>query len=53
MKNPFVKFVCHSASYLSFLALLACASQRFERLFAKVKRHFKNSGMKNKLSFNI
>jgi len=38
MKNPFVKFVCHSASYICFLILLTCASQRFERVILKVKK---------------
>ncbi len=32
MKNPFVKFVAHSASYMCFLLLLAAASQRVERI---------------------
>lgn len=30
MKNPFVKFIAHSASYMCFLLLLAAASQRVE-----------------------
>ena len=30
MRNPFVKFISHSASYMFFLTLLALASQRFE-----------------------
>jgi hypothetical protein len=29
-KKPFVKFICHSASYIFFLLLLALASQRAE-----------------------
>ena len=37
MKNPFVKFICHSASFLCFLMLLACASQRLEQLTMQVK----------------
>ncbi|XP_057378042.1 transient receptor potential protein-like [Daphnia carinata] len=30
IKKPFVKFICHSASYLFFLSLLGLASQRVE-----------------------
>ena len=30
MKKPFIKFICHSASYMTFLVLLALASQRIE-----------------------
>ena len=32
MRNPFVKFISHSASYLFFLFLLALASQRIEHV---------------------
>ncbi|XP_066598089.1 transient receptor potential protein [Prorops nasuta] len=32
MKKPFVKFICHSASYAFFLMLLGMASQRIEYL---------------------
>ncbi|KAG8312007.1 hypothetical protein J6590_031470 [Homalodisca vitripennis] len=32
MKKPFVKFICHSASYACFLSLLGGASQRIEFL---------------------
>ncbi len=32
MKNPFVKFIAHSASYMCFLLLLAAASQRLESI---------------------
>ncbi|KAK7083512.1 hypothetical protein SK128_014326 [Halocaridina rubra] len=32
MKKPFVKFICHCASYMFFLMLLALASQRIEYL---------------------
>ncbi|XP_058806873.1 transient receptor potential protein isoform X3 [Phymastichus coffea] len=32
MKKPFVKFICHSSSYLVFLMLLGAASQRIEYL---------------------
>ena len=28
IKNPFIKFICHSSSYIFFLMLLAMASQR-------------------------
>ncbi|XP_037292191.1 transient receptor potential protein [Manduca sexta] len=30
MKKPFVKFICHSSSYMLFLSLLSLASQRAE-----------------------
>ncbi|XP_069174755.1 transient receptor potential-gamma protein-like isoform X3 [Procambarus clarkii] len=30
MRKPFIKFICHSASYLTFLCLLILASQRIE-----------------------
>ncbi|KAL5280077.1 TRPC1 family protein [Megaselia abdita] len=30
MRKPFIKFICHSASYFSFLFLLMLASQRIE-----------------------
>ncbi|CAL8109852.1 unnamed protein product [Orchesella dallaii] len=30
LKKPFVKFICHSSSYVTFLTLLAAASQRVE-----------------------
>ncbi|XP_041969078.1 transient receptor potential protein isoform X2 [Aricia agestis] len=32
MKKPFVKFICHSSSYMFFLMLLSLASQRAEYL---------------------
>ncbi|XP_045778179.1 transient receptor potential protein isoform X2 [Maniola jurtina] len=32
MKKPFVKFICHSSSYMMFLMLLSLASQRAEYL---------------------
>ncbi|XP_052744568.1 transient receptor potential protein [Bicyclus anynana] len=32
MKKPFVKFICHSTSYMMFLMLLSLASQRAEYL---------------------
>ncbi|XP_026318010.1 transient receptor potential protein-like [Hyposmocoma kahamanoa] len=32
MKKPFVKFICHSCSYMLFLCLLSLASQRIEYL---------------------
>ena len=35
-RNPFVKFLCHSASYIFFLFLLAMASQRIEYLIAEI-----------------
>ncbi|XP_025831797.1 transient receptor potential-gamma protein [Agrilus planipennis] len=33
MRKPFIKFICHSASYFTFLFLLILASQRIENLF--------------------
>lgn len=36
MRNPFVKFVSHSASYMFFLLLLALASQRIEHIILSV-----------------
>lgn len=36
LKHPFVKFVCHSASYAAFLGLLAMASQRVEKLTLEI-----------------
>jgi transient receptor potential cation channel subfamily C len=30
--KPFVKFICHSASYMFFLFLLALVSQRIEHI---------------------
>ena len=36
MRNPFVKFISHSASYLFFLMLLALASQRIEHVIISV-----------------
>ena len=35
IKNPFVKFVCHSASYIFFLILLTLASQRIEYIIVE------------------
>ncbi|XP_055340739.1 transient receptor potential-gamma protein-like isoform X2 [Paramacrobiotus metropolitanus] len=32
MRQPFIKFLCHSASYICFLGLLILASQRIESL---------------------
>ncbi|CAG7729284.1 unnamed protein product [Allacma fusca] len=32
MRKPFIKFICNSASYFTFLFLLILASQRFETL---------------------
>ncbi|KYN44525.1 Transient receptor potential protein [Trachymyrmex septentrionalis] len=36
MKKPFVKFICHSASYAFFLMLLGMASQRIEYLLIEL-----------------
>ena len=36
IKKPFIKFVCHSSSYIFFLMLLAMASQRIEYLIAEI-----------------
>ena len=35
-KKPFVKFICHSASYIFFLLLLALASQRAEMILIDI-----------------
>ncbi|XP_046475624.1 transient receptor potential-gamma protein isoform X2 [Neodiprion pinetum] len=32
MRKPFIKFICHSASYFTFLFMLILASQRIENL---------------------
>ncbi|ELT89523.1 hypothetical protein CAPTEDRAFT_172686 [Capitella teleta] len=32
MRRPFIKFICHSASYMTFLFLLILASQRIESI---------------------
>ncbi|KAK2704154.1 transient receptor potential-gamma protein-like isoform X2 [Artemia franciscana] len=34
MRKPFIKFICHSASYFTFLFLLILASQRIESTMA-------------------
>ncbi|CAG9859793.1 unnamed protein product [Phyllotreta striolata] len=36
LNKPFVKFICHSASYAFFLTLLGAASQRVEILFLEL-----------------
>lgn len=36
MRNPFVKFISHSASFMFFLMLLALASQRIEHVIISV-----------------
>ena len=36
IKNPFIKFICHSSSYIVFLMLLAMASQRIEYLIVEL-----------------
>ncbi|KAK4012303.1 hypothetical protein OUZ56_021403 [Daphnia magna] len=33
LRKPFIKFICHSASYFTFLFLLILASQRIETVF--------------------
>lgn len=33
IKKPFVKFICHSASYITFLTVLILASQRVEAFY--------------------
>ena len=35
MRNPFVKFIAHSGSYMCFLVLLAAASQRVRKIKAR------------------
>ena len=36
IKNPFIKFICHSSSYMFFLMLLAMASQRIKYLIVEI-----------------
>ncbi|XP_055594063.1 transient receptor potential-gamma protein isoform X2 [Uranotaenia lowii] len=36
MRKPFIKFICHSASYFTFLFLLMLASQRIETVIGSV-----------------
>ncbi|XP_058061235.1 transient receptor potential-gamma protein [Anopheles bellator] len=36
MRKPFIKFICHSASYFTFLFLLMLASQRIETVMGGV-----------------
>ncbi|XP_055644283.1 transient receptor potential-gamma protein isoform X2 [Toxorhynchites rutilus septentrionalis] len=36
MRKPFIKFICHSASYFTFLFLLMLASQRIETVIGGV-----------------
>ncbi|XP_029663485.1 transient receptor potential protein isoform X2 [Formica exsecta] len=47
MKKPFVKFICHSASYAFFLMLLGMASQRVEYLLIEL---FGNAWMREILA---
>ncbi|XP_065315664.1 short transient receptor potential channel 4-like isoform X2 [Gordionus sp. m RMFG-2023] len=45
MKKPFIKFICNSASYITFLVLLILASQRIENITMIVQgeqQHIKN-----------
>ena len=39
IKNPFIKFICHSSSYIFFLMLLAMASKRIEYLIVEILAH--------------
>lgn len=34
VKKPFIKFICHSASYITFLVVLILASQRVEAFYS-------------------
>lgn len=34
IKKPFIKFICHSASYITFITLLVLASQRVEAFYS-------------------
>lgn len=34
IKKPFIKFICHSASYITFLLILILASQRVEAFYS-------------------
>ncbi|XP_059485521.1 transient receptor potential-gamma protein-like isoform X4 [Neocloeon triangulifer] len=36
MRKPFIKFICHSASYFTFLFLLILASQRMENVIGEI-----------------
>ncbi|ESN98767.1 hypothetical protein HELRODRAFT_66730 [Helobdella robusta] len=37
MRRPFIKFICHSASYMTFLSLLILASQRIKSIISLAK----------------
>ncbi|XP_020288795.1 transient receptor potential-gamma protein isoform X2 [Pseudomyrmex gracilis] len=39
MRKPFIKFICHSASYFTFLFMLILASQRIESLIGNWMGH--------------
>nr|CFW94256.1 Eka-Trpl2 protein [Euperipatoides kanangrensis] len=47
MRKPFIKFICHSASYVAFLILLILASQRIESLININSSDGSSSGPKN------
>ena len=44
IKKPFIKFICHSSSYILFLMLLAMASQRIEYLIVEILAHLLEDG---------
>lgn len=50
LRKPFIKFICHSASYVTFLFLLMLASQRIETV---VVEWFGTDEMKQKVRSDI
>ncbi|GFQ95020.1 transient receptor potential-gamma protein [Trichonephila clavata] len=50
LRKPFIKFICHSASYVTFLFLLILASQRIETVLVD---WFGTDEMKKKMKSNV
>ncbi|KAF8781674.1 Transient receptor potential-gamma protein like [Argiope bruennichi] len=50
LRKPFIKFICHSASYVTFLFLLILASQRIETVLVD---WFGTDEMKKKIKSNV
>ncbi|GIY10144.1 transient receptor potential-gamma protein [Caerostris extrusa] len=50
LRKPFIKFICHSASYVTFLFLLILASQRIESVLVD---WFGTDEMKKKMKSNV
>ncbi|KAG8179354.1 hypothetical protein JTE90_010251, partial [Oedothorax gibbosus] len=50
LRKPFIKFICHSASYVTFLFLLILASQRIETVIVD---WFGTDEMKKKMKSNV